>query len=317
MATLKELVNETTNIKNNIITCKNNLKNNLNSKGISCSDADTLTSLINKVNSIGDKIDIKVLTSLPSTVVNNQIVIITNNSNELNSQVYFTNSGTAIPVGKLGISYSITENEKVLNLNFGNTLAKIYLDKAYKNNNGKLNSVKCYLGKEGKWIKVSDTTEFIYLPSSSIDKYSIAISKNWAKSGGTLPTYVVENYNTYIQYYTLAGGSTGNNSMYLKNPIDLTGVNYVKVKIATGYRNGNTNGASIGFTRKTASFAFSDYVVKTSLTNSISGGNVEIKQVQLNVSNLIGEYYLAFYGEATGTGYRAHASMNLYEIELI
>lgn len=268
-----------------------------------------------------ESIDIKVLTSLPSTVVNNQIVIITNNPSELNSQVYFTNRGTAIPVGKLGISYSITENEKVLNLNFGNTLAKIYLDKAYKNNNGKLNSVKCYLGKEGKWIKVSDTTEFIYLPSSSIDKYSIAISNNWAKSGGTLPTYSVTNYTTYIQYYTLAGGNTGNNSMYLKNPIDLTGVNYVKVKIATGYRNNspvnNTNGASIGFTRKTSSFTVSDYVVKTSLTNSISGGNVEIKEVQLNVSNLIGEYYLTFYGEATGTSSRAHASMNLYEIELV
>ena len=75
--------------------------------------------------------------------------------------------------------------------------------------------------------------------------------------------------------------------------------------------------ASIGFTRKTSSFTVSDYVVKTSLTNSISGGNVEIKEVQLNVSNLIGEYYLTFYGEATGTSSRAHASMNLYEIELV
>jgi hypothetical protein len=266
-------------------------------------------------------IDIKVLTSLPSTVVNNQIVIITNNPTELNSQVYFTNCGEAIPVGKLGVSYSITENEKVLNLNFGNTLAEIYLDKACRNTNGKLSRVECYLGKGGKWIKVSDTTEFIYLPSSSIDKYSIAISSNWAKSGGTLPSYSVTNYTTYIQYYTLAGGDIGKNSMYLKNPIDLTGVNYVKVKIATGYKNNNTsnntNGASIGFTRKTSSFTVSDYVVKTSLTNSISGGNVEIKEVQLNVSNLIGEYYLTFYGEATGTSYRAHASMNLYEIELV
>ena len=122
----------------------------------------------------------------------------------------------------------------------GNTLAEIYLDKACRNTNGKLSRVECYLGKGGKWIKVSDTTEFIYLPSSSIDKYSIAISSNWAKSGGTLPTYSVTNYTTYIQYYTLAGSDTGKNSMYLKNPIDLTGVNYVKVKIATGYKNNNT-----------------------------------------------------------------------------
>lgn len=266
-------------------------------------------------------IDIITARTLPSAVKEGQIVIITDISSELNSQVYFTNCGTAIPTGKLGVSYSITENEKVLNLNFGNTLAEIYLNKAYRNTNGKLNSVECYLGKGGKWIKVSDTTEFVYLPSSSIDKYSVAISSNWAKSGGTLPTYSVTNYTTYIQYYTLAGGDIGKNSMYLKNPIDLTGVNYVKVKIATGYRNNNvnnsTNGASIGFTRKTSSFTVSDYVVKTSLTNSISGGNLEIKEVQLDVSNLIGEYYLTFYGEATGTSYRANASMNLYEIELV
>ena len=266
-------------------------------------------------------IDIITARTLPSVVKEGQIVIITDISSELNSQVYFTNCGTAIPMGKLGVSYSITENEKVLNLNFGNTSAEIYLNKAYRNTNGKLDSVECYLGKDGKWIKVSDITEFIYLPSSSIDKYSVAISSNWAKSGGTLPTYSVTNYTTYIQYYTLAGGDIGKNSMYLKNPIDLTGVNYVKVKIATGYRNNNasnnTNGASIGFTRKTSSFTVSDYVVKTSLTNSISGGNLEIKEVQLDVSNLIGEYYLTFYGEATGTSYRAHASMNLYEIELV
>ena len=49
MATLKKLVDETTNIKDELVTCHTNLKNNLITKGVECSDADKLLSLVNKV----------------------------------------------------------------------------------------------------------------------------------------------------------------------------------------------------------------------------------------------------------------------------
>ncbi len=52
MATLKQLVDETTNIKNELKTCHTNLKNNLIEKGIECSDTDKLLSLVNKVGEI-------------------------------------------------------------------------------------------------------------------------------------------------------------------------------------------------------------------------------------------------------------------------
>ena len=52
MSTLKELVNETTNIKDELVTCHTNLKNNLITKGVECSDADKLLSLVNKVGEI-------------------------------------------------------------------------------------------------------------------------------------------------------------------------------------------------------------------------------------------------------------------------
>ena len=48
MATLKNLVDETTSIKNELVTCHTNLKNNLITKGVECSDADKLLSLVNK-----------------------------------------------------------------------------------------------------------------------------------------------------------------------------------------------------------------------------------------------------------------------------
>lgn len=52
MATLEELVNEVTTIKNELKTCHTNLKNNLVSKGITVSSTDKMSSLINKVANI-------------------------------------------------------------------------------------------------------------------------------------------------------------------------------------------------------------------------------------------------------------------------
>ena len=52
MSTLKQLVDETTNIKNELKTCHTNLKNNLIDKGVECSDTDKLLSLANKVGEI-------------------------------------------------------------------------------------------------------------------------------------------------------------------------------------------------------------------------------------------------------------------------
>ncbi|MBP3915910.1 hypothetical protein [Clostridium sp.] len=52
MATLKNLVNETTNIKNELKTCHTNLKNNLSSKGVECSATDKMSTLIDKVSSL-------------------------------------------------------------------------------------------------------------------------------------------------------------------------------------------------------------------------------------------------------------------------
>ena len=52
MATLKSLVDETTNIKNELEVCYTNLKNNLIKKGVECDENDKILSLINKVNDI-------------------------------------------------------------------------------------------------------------------------------------------------------------------------------------------------------------------------------------------------------------------------
>lgn len=52
MSTLKQLVDETTNIKNELVTCHTNLKKNLTLKGISVSSSEKMSSLVSKVANI-------------------------------------------------------------------------------------------------------------------------------------------------------------------------------------------------------------------------------------------------------------------------
>ena len=52
MSTLKQLVDETTNIKNELKICHANLKTNLIDKGVECSDTDKLLNLVGKVGEI-------------------------------------------------------------------------------------------------------------------------------------------------------------------------------------------------------------------------------------------------------------------------
>ena len=52
MSTLKQLVDETSNIKNELKTCHANLKSNLIDKGVECSNTDKLLRLANKVGEI-------------------------------------------------------------------------------------------------------------------------------------------------------------------------------------------------------------------------------------------------------------------------
>ena len=52
MSTLKNLVDETTNIKNELVTCHANLKNNLIEKGVEVLPSDKMSTLISKVSNI-------------------------------------------------------------------------------------------------------------------------------------------------------------------------------------------------------------------------------------------------------------------------
>jgi hypothetical protein len=76
MATLKSLVDETTVIKNELKSCHTNLKNNLIAKGVECSDTDKMSSLVNKVGSVGVGINVQQgTTSIPAKSTKKAVTI--------------------------------------------------------------------------------------------------------------------------------------------------------------------------------------------------------------------------------------------------
>ena len=71
MSTLTELVNKTTEIKDNLITCSETLRANLKDKGIEVSNSDNMLSLINKVNDMTSgtySVTIKVFTDITQPI---------------------------------------------------------------------------------------------------------------------------------------------------------------------------------------------------------------------------------------------------------
>lgn len=66
MTTLKSLVDETTKIKDELVTCYTNLKNNLVAKGVECGSKEKMSTLIGKVG------DVKVI---PNVIAGDSTVI--------------------------------------------------------------------------------------------------------------------------------------------------------------------------------------------------------------------------------------------------
>lgn len=122
MATLKQLVDETTNIKNELVACHTNLKNNLIEKGESISDDERLSSLINKVKDLS-KIEVTAGDETPfcnlgaaygtaSTTYKSirTFTIPTDGSFRIKSYTCFNGSFTSTSNGNVYMKYEIQTN---------------------------------------------------------------------------------------------------------------------------------------------------------------------------------------------------------------
>ena len=112
MTTLKKLVDETTNIRNEIVNCYSSLKTNLTNKYVEVSNNDKLSSLISKV------LDIKIYQKIAGTEK-----VYMSDSNEYSS--YNTSSFEKLK------TYEINDNFESARFNFTNTSGGGYIKCEY------------------------------------------------------------------------------------------------------------------------------------------------------------------------------------------
>ena len=121
MTALKNLVDETTNIKNELVSCHSNLKNNLIKKGVKCSSTDKMPSLIDKIAGIvvvdnviaGESIQLFNYTSSGSIRINkNDVFKLTSSVNgSVKIKINYVCSGSG---SSTYLSIDLTRNEDII-----------------------------------------------------------------------------------------------------------------------------------------------------------------------------------------------------------
>ena len=164
MATLKELVNETTNIKNELKTCHTNLKNNLVSKGVTVSSSDKMGELCTKVGSI----------EVAKKVATGTISSLSYNKQDKTLETYTVSTNLTFIPSK--IEFHITK----FKTNYSNTgVSNVFLNSIYNNNSS--NGISVNQGTICK-LYITDISKdsFIYnVSKGSSSYYSTSTDITW------------------------------------------------------------------------------------------------------------------------------------------
>ena len=153
-SSLKTTIDGFDNLKNVVNSNRIALRNKLENKNVSVYADEKLSSLINKVDNLGN-IDIITSEELPTTVKNNQIVVI---SNTPLNKVYFTNNAETINLNENDIVFTYLDSDKekftAYVSEFNNTSILFKLDKTHIYKASELVEVDSYLGVNGEWVQI-------------------------------------------------------------------------------------------------------------------------------------------------------------------
>ena len=162
MATLKSLVDETTDIKDELKACHSNLKNTLIGKGVECSDTDKMSNLIDKTNKLEY---IEGLKNYPSWYINKTISNITNSSS--NSHISCENMPTA--------RYCLTASS---------VMDKIYYIGGFTGSgSGYLSTNECYDPSTNTWTTKKNANTPKHLHTASIVGNKIYCISGYGSAG--------------------------------------------------------------------------------------------------------------------------------------
>jgi hypothetical protein len=248
-------------------------------------------------------IDVVCATSLPETVVENQIVLITSNVPLVKEMRDYTNS-TPTSNEEIIIGISTTNNYSSMtpySTMINNTVLTLYLVIAKGKFNDSLETYNGYIGRNGEWLQFSSKRYIAY--SNGYDAIGFTSTNNWTCSSNMYFSNTSTSIDLKMKAYT---GGWNDEYAYFRNPIDLTNVK--QVRIVGSYNNNGATSSGVGFvTSSSLNTIHPTWSKKIDLTSSV-------KEVITDVSSLNGKYYFGTVNRCDGT---ARNAMKITEFELI
>ena len=248
-------------------------------------------------------IDVVCATSLPETVVENQIVIITSNEPLVKEMRDYSNS-TPTSNEEIIIGISTTNNYGSMtpySTMINNTVLTLYLVIAKGKFNDSLETYDGYIGRNGEWLQFSSKRYIAY--SNGYDAIGFTNTNNWTCSSNIYFSNTSTSINLKMKAYN---GGWNDECAYFRSSIDLTNVR--QVRIVGSFNNNGATDSGVGFvTSSSLNTTHPTWSKKIDLTSSA-------KEVITDVSSLNGKYYFGTVNRCDGT---ARNAMKITEFELI
>jgi hypothetical protein len=248
-------------------------------------------------------IDIVCAASLPETVVENQIVVITPNVPSIKEIKDYSNC-TPTSNGQIIIGASTTNNSGAMvpyYIMTNDVVVTLYLVIAKGQFNNTIDTYDGYIGRNGRWIQFSVGGHILY--ANGYDAIGFT-TDNWSLSSNMYISSTSPTLEFKMKAYS---GGWLDEYAYFRDSIDLTNVRQVRI-VGSYTDNGGNTSAGVGFV-KSSSFgmAYPEWEVEINLTSSV-------KEVITDVSSLTGNHY---FGTVNRSAPSVKNALIIKEFELI
>ena len=282
-------------------TLRDSLASILQDEGVEVTPEDDMASLITKVDEEFDRkntnsgLDIISATELPSEVVNNQIVLI---SNIDPTAVEIKDSSLCNPSveGMVNVGTTSTNNGKYCTIAKDNITVLLYLIRALQYVNGSAKQLSAYVGIDGSWVQFSWAGLYAFISGAYENSNLFGTFTNAATSSTLYSAYPPEISGNNVKIgqtsssssYDESGYYKGNALYYFTTKINCT--NYSKLKITvSNYSKTNVSTGYIHFGIKQANNTY---------FNSSTDKYIEIKKTgtyEVDLSSYNSTGYIAAY----------------------
>ena len=317
-------------------TLRDSLASILTEEGVSVTEEDDMASLISKVDSeFNDKnneiniletelennkgLDIISATELPSEVVNNRIVLI---SNIDPASVEIKDNSLCNPSveGMVNVGTTSTNNGKYCTITKDNITVLLYLIRALQYVNGSVKQLSAYVGIDGSWVQFSWAGLYAFISGAYENSNLFGTFTNAATSSTLYSAYPPEITGNTVKIGQTSSSRSYDDSEYYKGnalyyfSTKINCSNYSKLKVTiTNYEKTNVQSGYIHFG------------IMSSVTDDFSSSTdkfIEIKNTgtyEVDLSSYNNRGYIAFYifSNSYSTTKICHAYVYISSIELM